>query len=577
MSTGLTHRPTYIVYRRLRSSVPRIDAETETVIETNKEETGQLMSMLYRTRHLLAPLSAFLLGSPALTMAEPVVKQSAPESVQVTSKGARLTADSEGQLHLHVDHSLLTSKPDDLKKALLEVVLNNHSHLTPAAEVDANGKIHYLVKLGKDEAGTDIRLKPVSLDSPITKAISDIATGAVYLISMKVTDCGTRYRSENDVSRGFAFGQQKFDSMPKDISRNYLRQGILLSSFSTGEAISSIGSHLMGRKPGEDRPNLLDPIPDIASTAVMGVGAMLIHTDGLDWAKSSTWDQMVSLYATGSATNTFNRAIKRTAESVFHDVTDLDDTTSARAGQATQIVVSSVLLAALNRFTDFTPAGNPDMERGSVWGQSYLSNSLAITVVYNARELTADLISDVTDNPTLSEFVTSGLMATGAGIMQAVSKAAWSMNNHTYRATTSLMAAEAAGASLGFGLQKAINGLMGDEKSTAARIGSVMLAGIALKGASRLAATYLPGGKAVQNGFVNVLSPMGDGVIISNMLDIMSLTSEALVEPWVVKPIANKLGLTNPEKMPALRLRATALRRPLIEGPTPAENKTDAA
>ncbi|MTI13773.1 hypothetical protein [Sansalvadorimonas verongulae] len=542
------------------------------------------MSMLHRTRHLLAPLSALLLGNPAIALAETetVAEPSAPESVQVTSKGARLTADSEGQLHLRVDHSLLTSQPDDLKNALLEVVLNNHSHLAPAGEIDSDGKIHYLVRLGRDEAGTDIRLKPISLDSPVTRAISDITTGAIYLISMKVADYSIKYRSEESSPRHFTLDSQAGESIHKEISRNHLRQGILLSVLNTGEAISTLGSHMLGRKPGEDRPNLLDPIPDIASTAVMGMGSILMQTDGLDWLKTSTWDQMITLYATSSATNTFSRAIKRTTESVFHDLTGWGDTTSARAGQAAQILISSALLAGLNRYTNFKPGGNPEgTTEGSVWGQNYLTNSLAITVVYNARELTADLVSDLTGSQTLADFTTSGLMATGAGIMQAISRAGWNMADHTYRATTAFVAAEAAGVSLGYGLKKAVNGLLGDEKSTTtrvARVGSSVLAAFALKGFSKLAANYIPGGDAMRNGFINVVSPMGDGVIISNMFDIMSLTSEVLVEPWVVKPIANRIGLTNPEKTPVLRLRATALRRPLIEGPqAPALNRTTSA
>ena len=520
------------------------------------------MSMLNKPRHLLAPLSVLLLGSPSLTWAEQAVEQDIPEAVQVTKKGARLSADDEGQLHLRIDNSLLTGKSDELKKALLEVVLNKQSYKSSAHEVDEDGKVHFLVQLGQDEAGTDIQLKPVSMDSPAIKALSHITTGTAFLISMKAVDYGHKYFTTDKTS--FRVGYSSDDPFYKDLPRNYLRQGMLLSTFGIGEAISTTGSQLLGRTP-EDRTNFLDVIPDVASTLAMGTASMLMNDPEVPFDEVKTWGDMVGVYAGASATNTFTRAIKRATESAFHDFAGLDDKTAARSAQATQIVIISSLLAGLNQFTEYHP-GTKDAK---VWSKNYMTNALAITATYKVQELATDLIADLTENQTLADFAAAGVMAAGAGAMQAYHKGALRFSDHSYKATTAFMAAEAAGMSLGLGLQKTVNALMGDEHSTqtrAARIGSSIVASMALKGATILASKYFPGGDAMKVGAANILSPMADGVIISNVLDIMSLTSDLLVEPWVVKPLASKLGLTNKEKAPTLRLRATVMRRPAIEG-----------
>ncbi|WP_281648695.1 hypothetical protein [Parendozoicomonas sp. Alg238-R29] len=525
------------------------------------------MSMLNRTRHLLTPLSALLLASPAISMAEqntpdptPVIRS---EAAQITHKGAKLSADDDGRLHLRISHELMISKPDQLKDALLEVILNSQTHRSTPTEVDGDGKIHYLVELGKNESGTELFLKPVSLESPVTKAISDIATGTLFLLSMKAVDKANKYKNGGD---SFQFGSVDEDFLYQSFPRNYLRQGMLLSAFGTGEAISTLGSAALGRTKGEQRTNLADALPDFASTGLMALASRGAYTGNVDIISASEWRDIISLYSMSSTTNTLSTTLQKTIASIGHDLTDWSDQTIDRSAQASQIVLSSTILAILSKYSDYKPGSNDSKS----WGKNFLTSSMAITVTYNVRELASDFVTDMTGSKTWGEFLTAGVMAAGAGIVQARNKGRLKFNNMTYKETSTFMAAEAAGASLGFGLQRAVNALVGDESSSkarAARIGTAFVAAVALKGATELATLYIPGGRTWKKTFTKVLGPMGDGVIIANMFDIMNLTSETVVEPWFVKPIAQSLGLATPNKqLPALRLRANVIRRPLLEG-----------
>jgi hypothetical protein len=522
------------------------------------------MRLLSKSRHWLAPLSAILLSSPAAVMAsdnQPTVHNS--------HKAVTMSAGSEGDIRLRISHKAMSDSPDNLKDALLEVIHNKQTYRTSPVQVDQEGKAHYLVKLGLDEAGTEIQLKPVSATTPLAEFISLMATGVTTLLTLKVADTGYSYLTQAD---HLPYRSMATDNYAGDIIRNYARQSIMLSTFVGGDAVAGLTASALGAAPPpplttgsssapSSRTTWKDAIPDITSGLVMGLPSWFLHSNssGNAWPDNSKLGAFVGMYSASSTTNTLSRALRKLHEAGLHDLTDLDQTRVQRLSQAFTVVESSVVLAALNGLN----WAKPGLAGGTSWWGSVLSNSAAITLTYNVRDLTAGLSTDWLGHKAVGELLAAVPMAAFASVMQI-----W--GNHrlgqplqvgdmSYHSTLAFMSGEAAGASLGFGLQKVINHLYDGDvnapSTRAARLASAAISVVALKGAARIPQLGVLG---------NVVSTMGDGVLIANALDAMMVMKEAFIEPWVVTPLLKKTGLAQKET-PAIRLNSVAVRRPLFD------------
>ena len=510
------------------------------------------MGILRKSKHWLAPLSVFLLGSPAMAMA--MASEGKIPTINSARQGVSLTADDLGDLHLSISHKAMTGAPTELKDALLDLIHNDQSHRSKPIHVDPEGKAHFLVQLGKDEAGTEIHLKPLSTKTPVAEIVSLAATGLTTLLSLKVADIGYSRLSKSD---HLPFGFQPQEPFFKDHLRNYGRQSILLSTFAGAEAINGAVGGAIGQGTDE-RTTWKDAVPQLTSSIITGLPAWTLHDSTKPWYDLDTWTNHVGMYHTSATTNNFNQSLIKLNEAALNDLTSLNQTTVTRISQAAAVVEGSVALLAL----DSLNIAGPGAANGTSWFKSALSNSMAITLTYNFRNLMANLSKDVIGDDSIGEFLAAAPMAAGAAALQlwgARGGVPMAIQDMNYSSTVAFLSAEAAGASLGFGLQKLVNQLAGDENSTStrtARIGSTTLAGLVLKGIASRPELGLA---------QNVLSPMGDGIIIANTLDIMMLAKDTIIEPWVVTPLLKMAGVIKETETPAIRLKTDAVRRPLFE------------
>ncbi len=510
------------------------------------------MSMLNRTGLWLAPLtvSVFLLGNPAAVLAE-----EAKEATFTQRKAINLSADNQGDIHLRVSNKMLASEPGQLQNAMLEVIMADESHRSMPLQIDDSGNVHYLIHLGRDEAGTDIHLQPVSASTPLTQATSLLATGVGTLLTLKAVDMGYSYATN---SKFMPLAGRKNDTFVKAMTKNYVRQGVLLSAFGNGQAISAYTRQALGIEEG-GRTQWQDVIPELTSTVLTGAASWALHKNTA-WHKANNLQSQVSLYHASSATNTFAGVFNKLNGATLNDLTDWDDKSIDTVSRIGSIIESGLILTLLDRF-----GANPATNGGKSWLKSYFTNSMAITAVYGVRELAVGATKNLTGNEHLSEFLTSAGMITSAGILQIASGGKLNMNDMTYRATIASMSAEAAGVSLAFGLQNLINSSLGEHedspKARAVRVGTLLLAGAVVHG---VAGKIGAGTGTLATSLKKMLGPVGDGIIIANTMDILIMAKDQIVEPWIIKPLLRTTCNYKPES-PAMRLRANATRRPLVQ------------
>ncbi|CAM3697095.1 hypothetical protein [Parendozoicomonas haliclonae] len=504
------------------------------------------MSVLKKSRVWIAPLSVLA----ALAWQSPTLL--ADDSAEVTSKGVALSADANGDLRLRIDDSLLKNAPDDLHNALLEVIHNNETYRQKPGLVGSDGKAHYVVRLGREEAGTELELKPVSPETPATELASMLATSFGTLITLSVADTFYNAKSGNH----FAVGSQPKDNLLTDFFRNHVRQSVLISSMANGDVITSAGQSLLPKNT-TGRTNWDETLPYLGSAAATGALSFGLHSNKTAWFNKPSLDDNIGLYHASATTTALATALRKINESALNDLSDLDERTVSHAARAATVIESAAVMAIANAaFGSGPAAGN-----GKSWINSVIPNSMAITLTYTVRDLASELSADILGDSIMGDFAAAGAMTAGAGLMHL-----WA--NYTghpldvtamnYQSTVGFLAGEAAGVSIGFGLQNLINEKMegqSQDKVRMARLGSAA----ALSFAMKVAASQVGFGPVAK-----ILNPMADGVIITNTLDAMLTVKDLVVEPWIVKPLMQWSGMEK-DQTPSMRLESSSIRRPLLD------------
>ena len=525
------------------------------------------MSILHNTRHWLLPLPFFLLGLSAATSADTYTNATVsaadaaiPQDIRATSN-VTLQADEDGDLYLRVGSEHLSAQSGKLQDALLEVLLNGESITTRPLQVDDEGKVHYLVRLGQDESGAEIRLTPVSEKTPLSSVLSNVATSSAALLSLGVADL-ISYNSW--VNKGhIGFGTLDDDSFTKALTRNYLKQGILISSFGYGDAITDGVKAALPESNDDGRTTWQDLLPDAISTVAMASASNGLRyvSDAPRMDMTHTLIPFTGLFFTSSTTNSLANFLTKTHEVVLNDLTSMDQTKVKYAAKIAPILESAVFLA----LAKYTGQASLDRGNGSSWARGVLPASLATTATYSLRGLVSDAITEYTDgNRTVGDLAAGSIMAgsaiAGHGLMHVLNNCF--LDTHSYGDLLYKMSAESAGLSLGFGIQGALKSLLGSSDpnhlpTRLASTGSVALAGILLQVAAFHTGNY-PATQAL-------LRSAGDGALIANTIDMVTLARDTIVEPWIIKPLLAKAGMGQKSDGPALSLRATAVpkRQPL--------------
>ena len=334
------------------------------------------MSMLQKSRHWLAPLSIMLLGSPVLP-----TSADSTSAVEIPASGTSIRADKSGDIHLRISRDLITGSPENLREALLDVILNGKNHSARPASIDDDGKIHYLVSFGQNEASSEIHLKPLPAETRLEDAIADAVTGLSTILTLSVVDGITRwrkanaepylnlntaYRSKNIIVQEPADAANNLpetsikhpkDNYAKGLARSYASHATLVSSFFNGGAVSGLTSHALGPN-DTGRTSWADILPDLTSTLTMGFSGGALHYLS-DYSKIDDMPHQVlgeqrtvlshvSLYNMSSTTNTLTRMIRKAHEALLNDVTSLDDYKVEKIAQVAPILEGALALTALN-------------------------------------------------------------------------------------------------------------------------------------------------------------------------------------------------------------------------------------
>ena len=465
-------------------------------------------------------------------------------STELTQSGATLRTDAQGHLRLRVNHTLLNNPPEKLYNSLLELLHNEKTYNARPERIDSDGQLHYLVRLNQDDADVELEIKPVPVSSPIEEIISMEAIHFTTLITLRAVDYLYSSHTGADL---LSFGSVRNDSIVQDYIRNNARQAILLSTLGNGIAITNCSQSMIGEPP-DGRTRWQDVLPALASAGTTAGVSYSLHDPTARWYDKSSWEDYVGLFHMSSTTNSLVLALRKANEAFINNVSDIDQRTTQHLGKAAAVIESIAALALASSAFDFHPRANG----GYDWGKSLLSNSLSISVSYTVRDLVTELAEDISGSSTLGELVSASTMAAGSSLLHVVGNPL-TETDMTYKSTTGFILSEAAGAGIGFAMQKQINRSLdgvAPYKLRAVRLGSAAILSFAMKGTAR----YFAG-----SGWpitANILSPMADGVIISNVLDVFGAVQEGLVEPWIIKPLLNWVNPTRPEKNPAIRLRA---------------------
>ncbi len=505
----------------------------------------------------LVPFSALLLaGSAAMVSAdspEPELSVQAA-TAEITNPQATLHTDEQGDLHLRVNQSLIQSSPEKLQSALLELIHNNHNYSQRPTEVDPDGNVRYLVQLGADEAGTELHIKQISVNDDVEDIASLLATNFGTLITLKAVDFLQSYATGTPL----AFGSVAGDNILKDYIRNHARQAILISSLNNGEAVSRTTSAMLDAyTPDQDtgRTQWQDALPPLASAAVSAGVSYGLHDASTAWYQKSSFEDNLGVYHMSSTTNSLGLALRKVNEAAIGSYTELDQKTTRHIARAASIIETAAVLALAN----YTVGANPSANNGHDWGKSLFTNATSITLTYSVRDLISEVAEELTGSNTLSELVAATGMTAASSLIHVVGNPL-QISSMNYTSTVGYLSAEAAGASVGFGLQKLINdSLAGQDpyKIRTARLGSAAVLSFVLKGAARQFAGH--GWDAV----ANILSPMADGVIITNTFDGLTALKDTIVEPWLINPLLHKVASNRMENRPAIRLKAQTIRQPI--------------
>ncbi|MCL6271640.1 hypothetical protein M3P05_17115 [Sansalvadorimonas sp. 2012CJ34-2] len=562
------------------------------------------MSMLQKSRHWLAPLSIMLLGSTVLP-----ASADSTGPVEVTPAGASVRADSSGDIHLRVSRELLTGSPENLREALLDVILNDRNHSAQPVSIDDDGKIHYLVSFGTNQAGSHIHLKPLPSEAKLEDAIANAVTGLSTILTLSVVDGISRWRNLSEdkyLNLNYKKAGEKHgyyrqnaddqyldasnnvipdinvtsphidwvegDNFAQGLARNYANQAVLVSSFLHGDAVKDMVAHQVG--PNETgRTSWTDILPDLSSTLAMGFsGGGLRYLqdypkyDGIDHralGKGRTVLDHVSMYNMSSTTNTMSRSIRKFHEALLNDVTELDDGVVTKIAQVAPILEGALALAALN----YSGYAGPDVDDSNSYLQNFLPVSVAITAIYNFRDLTADLATEAAGDRTLGEFAATGALLASTAIPYLLGDKLGSYKDLVLGET-----AEASGFSLSMAIGMTLNkAIGGDPSSTQTRLVNAS-SGLAIALVMHTLQKYLPvkddSGTLMKDYLKPVLGNAATGTVIMNTLDLLSLAKDELIKPYLVAPLLDKMGASKPASaQPALRLRAQVTSKaPLAKG-----------
>ncbi len=518
------------------------------------------MSILQKSRHWLAPLSLFLLGSTI-----PPASANSAAATDVTSAGASVHADADGDIHLRVSRDLLTGDPVTLKRALLDVILNGQSHSSQPVSIDDTGRLNYLISLGEDQADTLVSIKPLPASTTLEDTLAMLATGLGTVLTLHIGDWYYHYPSSHkhayfhlnpewaEKSRRIPMsGDKKLkveaDNFTGALARNYANQSLLISSMATGEALKGLTARQL--EPNiTGKPQLSDLVPDAVSaltTGLTGGGIYQLMTDHRGLANMSSINDRHALYLMSSTTTNLSTLIRKAHEVALDHVIDLDDKTLTRVSQAATILENMVALAAMTQLGWVDPSGES-------YGLSFLPASAAITAIYNFRDITSDLITDATGQRTIGELGAAATMLAGAGISYQIGSKLGG-----YEGIAQGLTAEATGFSLAMAanlvLDRYIEGDPASPKVRAIKAAAGLATATALHTLARLTSSNWVSLKKV---FGNA----ADGAVILNSLELLMLAKDELVKPYVIRPLLKKAGIEQSSPTPALRLRAHIVQR----------------
>ena len=187
---------------------------------------------------------------------------------------------------------------------------------------------------------------------------------------------------------------------------------------------------------------------------------------------------------------------------------------------------------------------------------------MAITAIYNFRDLVADLSADaVGGNRTLGEFAATGALLASTSIPYLAGDKLGGYHGLMLGET-----AEAAGFSLSMAIGQAINlAIGGDSTAPETRLARVAT-GLAVALAMHAATKQLPVGKELKGFTKDYLKPVlgsaATGTVIVNTFELLSLVKDEVVKPLIVAPLLGKKSSTA-APTPSLRMRAQITRRGL--------------
>ena len=476
------------------------------------------MNVFSTTRHWFTPLSLLFLSgliAPFVT-ANPPETEPSPEVIE-------FNRDDQGGLHLHVNDTLAQNSSENLDQTLIRKLYNDQeSQPQKPIVADSNGNIHYLAKVDKDSTGHQLHLIPIHANTPLSEISSRLATSFTTLIILNVADRLYRYYNGG---APLSFAPNSDHGVIHSFALDYANMASLASAFTHSDALTLAGQTVLSKSDSAERTTWKDVLPPMASAMATG---------GFYWGTQTQTDalhlgKLINNYHLGATTAALATSLRKLNEATVNSLTDLNPNHVKHIGRFAALTESTALLALISKTLDIDPTVNDPTKE---WFKSALPCSVTTTMIFSLRDLVSEFTGDLIGNPTFGEFLTASGFTAAAYLLAP------------YKKNISSTAAETAGLSIGFGVQKLVNSMMQNENANSTRAARLTSAA-ALSFAMKTAALYVgPMG-------ANLLNPMATGVIIANTFDVLAVVKDVVFQPWVINPLLKLAGMQSPAPAPA--------------------------